>query len=81
MVPFPLFKSRICAAKSEECIDPELAEQMTKVVRFPHSQVNLIFSIHGFEFVDGQGESPWQGALQGCPQELSERISLQAWSH
>ena len=31
--------------------------------------------MQGFE--PGHGVSPWQGALQGCPQSF--RISLQAW--
>ena len=31
--------------------------------------------MQGFEL--GHGVSPWQGALQGCPQSF--RISLQAW--
>ena len=72
----PLFKSRIWAANKPECILPELlAEQISKLVKLPHSQFNLTFSMQGFEV--GHGVSPWQGALQGCPQSF--RISLQAW--
>ena len=52
----PVFKSLICAAKRPECMAPEVAEQIAKVVKFPHSQVNLTFSMHGFEL--GHGESP-----------------------